>query len=217
MMSSSRGIVPDEARRDHLRFLNAYYSKVHRIYDLTRKYFLFGRDPMLDVIVECDPEIVIEVGCGTGRNLARLKKRLPKARLGGVEPCASMRQYALKKYPWLEVSADVGEEVDLAELLSAKPDIVFFSYSMSMMEQPGAALANCLAALAPGGRIFVLDFGDLAGLNEAPRNLFMAWLRKFHVNPAQLDTVFAGAESTAHGPLRYWKRGSFRNARAGSY
>jgi S-adenosylmethionine-diacylgycerolhomoserine-N-methlytransferase len=45
------------------------------------------------------------------------------------------------------------------------------------------ALMAASGALAPGGRIHVVDFGDLKGLAGPAQKALLGWLRLFHVEP----------------------------------
>jgi S-adenosylmethionine-diacylgycerolhomoserine-N-methlytransferase len=45
------------------------------------------------------------------------------------------------------------------------------------------ALAAAARALAQGGRIHIVDFGDLAGLPGPARKMLLGWLGLFHVAP----------------------------------
>ena len=51
--------------------MNRIYRCQHHIYDLTRKYYLLGRDRLLAGLRPHAGDAVLEIGCGTGRNLAR--------------------------------------------------------------------------------------------------------------------------------------------------
>lgn len=198
-----------EQDQNHIAFLDAYYSKVYPIYDATRKYFLFGRDSLLDEIVRLQPGTVIEVGCGTGRNLAKLKRRLTRTQFGAVEPCTSMREYALQKYPWLTISPSLAEDAQLDRLLPEKPDIIFLSYALSMIQHREQVLENCISALASQGRVYVVDFGNLQGLGRIGQKAFTKWLHAFHVHPERLEAVFEKADNIVNGPFCYWKRAVF--------
>ena len=46
--------VDSEARRAHREFLNRYYGISRHFYDPTRKYYLFGRDRVLDPLAAID-------------------------------------------------------------------------------------------------------------------------------------------------------------------
>ena len=54
---------------DHGQLMDHIYRYQRSIYDLTRKYYLVGRDRLLDRIRAAPGDRVLEVGCGTGRNL----------------------------------------------------------------------------------------------------------------------------------------------------
>lgn len=198
-----------DEQREHVRFLEAYYSKVHGFYDATRKYFLLGRDRLLEQIAEDQPEIIIEVGCGTGRNLRKLRKMLPEARFGAIEPCPAMREHATRKIPGLRVTPEFAEDADLSALCSARPDAILLSYTLSMMLDPVRGLRNCIEALAPGGRVYAVDFGTGRGLGRLGRTLFLRGLGAFHVRPDTLDALFERADQCEDGPLGFWRRGIF--------
>ena len=54
---------------DHAARMDRMYRYQRHIYDLTRKYYLLGRDRAIrDLQVPVDGTL-LEVGCGTGRNL----------------------------------------------------------------------------------------------------------------------------------------------------
>jgi S-adenosylmethionine-diacylgycerolhomoserine-N-methlytransferase len=55
--------------------MNRTYRHQRHIYDVTRKYYLFGRDRL---IARLDPPAggrVLEIGCGTARNLIAAARR----------------------------------------------------------------------------------------------------------------------------------------------
>ena len=100
------------------------------------------------------------------------------------------------------------------EALFARPafDRVFFSYSLSMIPDWRAAIDAALAAVAPGGRLHLVDFGRQEGLPAPFRALLYAWLRRFHVAPdaaheqalraaaAAMGAGYTAARSTAAMP-----------------
>jgi S-adenosylmethionine-diacylgycerolhomoserine-N-methlytransferase len=49
--------------------MDRVYRRQRHIYDLTRKYFLLGRDTLISRLQPPTGGSVIEIGCGTGRNL----------------------------------------------------------------------------------------------------------------------------------------------------
>ncbi|MCV4690907.1 hypothetical protein OFC38_32680, partial [Escherichia coli] len=61
------------------------YRIQRHIYDFTRKYYLLGRDVMLAGIIADNAKKILEIGCGTGRNLIILSRKLPNAQLFGID------------------------------------------------------------------------------------------------------------------------------------
>ena len=70
---------------DHAETMDAMYRYQRHIYDLTRKYYLFGRDRLIDGLAVPKGGTVLEAACGTGRNLKRVAHRYPDARLYGFD------------------------------------------------------------------------------------------------------------------------------------
>lgn len=50
-----------------------YYRLHARIHDLTRRTFLYSREHLIRLAAaHCQPQTILEVGCGTGKNLLHL-------------------------------------------------------------------------------------------------------------------------------------------------
>ena len=67
------------------RDMNRIYRYQRHIYDLTRRCFLLGRDRLLDELAPPKGGSVLEVGCGTGRNLIQAARRYPDATFYGFD------------------------------------------------------------------------------------------------------------------------------------
>ena len=65
--------------------MDGIYKYQRYIYDATRKYYLLGRDRMLDRLKPPPGARVLEIGCGTGRNLILAARRYPEARFYGFD------------------------------------------------------------------------------------------------------------------------------------
>ena len=141
--------------------VEAYYRWQSMIYDSTRWSFLFGRSALLDTLQAkgANPRRVLEVGCGTGRNLRELAIRFPEAELTGVDASTDMLARAAQKL------ATHGKRVCLVRQAYAQPlqpegfDLVLCSYSLSMFN-PGwdVAMAAAREDLCPGGWFALVDF-----------------------------------------------------------
>jgi len=169
--------------------MDRVYRRQRHIYDFTRKYYLFGRDRLIGELALKPSESLVEVGCGTARNLIAIARRYPKARLFGLDASEAMLGTARAAVRRAGLETRITLVHGLAEALSPARfgvthfDRVLFSYSLSMIPDWQGALAAGSAALAPGGSIHVVDFGDLTGLGPLGERAMRAWLALFHVTP----------------------------------
>jgi S-adenosylmethionine-diacylgycerolhomoserine-N-methlytransferase len=60
------------------------------IYDLSRKYYLLGRDEAIARLRPAHGDGVLEIGCGTGRNLIKAARTYPAARFYGLDVSRAM-------------------------------------------------------------------------------------------------------------------------------
>ena len=173
--------------------MDRLYRNQRRFYDLTRKYYLFGRDRLIRELDLRPGETLAEIGCGTARNLIVIARRYPGTTLYGLDASSEMLKTAQAAVAKAELSDRIkfaqgyAEAFRPAQVGIHKPlNIIVFSYSLSMIPNWRAALAAAGAALAPRGRVHVVDFGDLAGLPRPVARLLHAWLSQFHVAPREI-------------------------------
>lgn len=145
--------------------LQRYYQFHSRIYDITRWTFLFGRQAILDRIAaeHPTPRRILEVGCGTGRNLVNLCRRFPHAEITGLDLSAEMLDIARGKVRPFGSRAQLLLRAYNAPLNHEQGgfDVILFSYALSMFN-PGfqSAIDAACADLAPGALVAVVDFHD---------------------------------------------------------
>jgi S-adenosylmethionine-diacylgycerolhomoserine-N-methlytransferase len=169
----------------HAGLMDSIYRSQRHIYDVTRKYYLFGRDRMIAGLDLTQGGSVLELGCGTGRNLDLIGKRWPGARLFGLDISAEMLKSAEAKLG-ADATLAQGDATGFdAEALfgQAQFDRVVLSFATSMIPEWVAALAQASALVAPGGSLHVVDFGDMRGLPAPLRLMLKFWLAQFHVSP----------------------------------
>lgn len=191
-------------RDEHRAFLNKYYGISRGIYDLTRRYFLLGREAAIAHLAEAPWSSLVEIGPGTGRNLRKLHALRPAARLGGIEASDAMLDHAQKRVPFARLVHGFAEDADIQAVLGARPDRILFAYCLSMVQEPLAALEHCRRQLAPNGEVVVVDFGDLSGWPGPLRRAMRRFLDAFHVNPLPDHDLEALALESRHGRGRYW-------------
>ena len=133
---------------------------------------------------------VIEIGCGTGRNLALLARKHSTARFFGVDAANVMIETARTKIARQNLSGRVHlragpcRTVSIPWLVLYVPffDSLFFSYSLSMIPTWAAAIDAALANLKLGGELWVVDFWDQAGYPWPMPTILRKWLGLFHVH-----------------------------------
>jgi S-adenosylmethionine-diacylgycerolhomoserine-N-methlytransferase len=168
--------------------MDAIYARQRHFYDLTRKYYLLGRDRLIARLDVPAGGTVLEVGCGTGRNLIAVAKRYPGARLFGLDISEAMLTTARAKV----AAAGFADRITLKQADAtdfnaatlfghATFDRVFFSYTLSMIPDWQAAIAQ--GAKATGGALHLVDFGQQEGLPGWFKLGLGAWLAKFDVDP----------------------------------
>lgn len=175
---------------NHAELMDSIYRHQRYFYDFTRKYYLFGRDRLIRELALGQDERLIEVGCGTARNLIAIARRYPGARLYGLDASHEMLKTAEQAIRKAGLEDRIVLAHGYAEALSptlfgetAPFDICVFSYSLSMIPQWKQALKAAAAVLSPRGRIQVVDFGDMTGLGRVGRAAMLGWLKLFHVAP----------------------------------
>lgn len=184
--------APDDAT-GHAALMDSVYRGQRHIYDATRKYFLFGRDTLIEGLDCGKGDAVLELGCGTGRNLRRIGRRWRGVSLHGLDISAEMLKNARATLGGDAVLArGDATAFDPRALLGRDSfDRVVLSFAVSMIPDWQAAVEQAAAALAPGGSLHVVDFGDLGGLPLPFRAGLRAWLTHFHVTPRMELAPFA--------------------------
>ena len=167
--------------------MNAIYKYLRHVYDASRKYYLLGRDTLIAELDCQSGEHVIEVGCGTARNLIKLQTTYPQTRFYGIDASDEMLKTAAKNLKNhncdIPIRQGLAQEFYLDKLFGiTTPDRVIFPYALSMIPQWRESIDHALAMLPEGGEIAVVDFGGQDGLPKAFRWLLFKWLALFGVH-----------------------------------
>lgn len=177
-------------RVDHSALMDRIYRHQRHFYDITRKYYLFGRDRLIKEMALKDGDRLVEIGCGTARNLIKIAKAYPGVRLFGLDASHEMLKSAAENVARAGLSDRIHLAQGYAEHLSPAMfgeqvpfEAALFSYSLSMIPDWKAAINAASLNLVAGGHLHIVDFGDLTGLGRLARAAMMGWLRLFHVAP----------------------------------
>ena len=170
--------------------MDRIYRYQRHFYDATRKYFLLGRDHLVSNLGVPQGGSVLEIGCGTGRNLIKTARRYPDARLYGLDISSAMLESAAASVQRARLADRVVlREADATQFEAqqlfgvAAFDRVFVSYALSMIPVWREVLWRASGSLARGGSLHIVDFGQQEGLPSAFRHGLYTWIGLFHVSP----------------------------------
>jgi S-adenosylmethionine-diacylgycerolhomoserine-N-methlytransferase len=186
--------------------MNRIYRHQRYVYNLTRKYFLLGRDRVIAELDARDGARVLEIGCGTGRNLIMVARKYPGASCFGIDVSTEMLSSAMRAISRAGLEARV--HVAHADATRFDPgllfgtdqfDRIFISYSLSMIPQWQSVVGTAISHLAPNGELRIIDFGAQERLPAAFRRVLWRWLSAFHVAPRDDLEAMLKASATACG------------------
>ena len=136
--------------------------------------------------IDCRPEQIMDLGCGTGYHSIQLQQRYPQAQVVGVDLSAGMLSYAQTKYSnegicWLCADAES------LPVQSRSQSLVFSNFALQWCDQLDRLAAEIYRVLEPKGQLLLAVPG--------PRTLIelrQAWAdidKAVHVNRfASLDS-----------------------------
>jgi S-adenosylmethionine-diacylgycerolhomoserine-N-methlytransferase len=174
--------------------MDRMYHLTRHVYDVTRAYYLLGRDRLLDKVTTSPATATLEVGCGTARNLIRLARRPAPGALYGLDASHEMLETAAGSITRSGVERPGHQPIvlrqGLAEQLDARRmfgreqpfDTIYFSYCLSMVPTWPGAIDAALDNLRPGGEMLIVDFWDQQDLPRWFAAGLKKWLAMFHVH-----------------------------------
>ena len=175
---------------DAAALMDRMYRRQRHIYDASRKFYLLGRDTAIARLAPRPGDAVLEIGCGTGRNLAAIARAWPQVPLYGVDISQQMLATATASLTRQGVAGRTvlaqGDAVQFDSLALFRRDRferVFISYALSMIPRWREVVAHAADLVAPGGSLTIVDFGDGQGLPLWFVTGLRRWLAAFDVTP----------------------------------
>ncbi len=202
---------------DAALLMDKMYRRQRHIYDLSRKYYLIGRDEAIARLEPRPGDGVLEIGCGTGRNLIRAADAYPETRIYGLDVSREMLDTAAASIARAGLSSRIA--IAQADATAFDPEALFgrarfervmISYALSMIPPWREALARALDVVASGGSLHLVDFGDCARLPGPFKTALRGWLAAFGVTPRDDLGETLAALSAARGfasSTEGWRRG----------
>jgi len=173
--------MPATALRNSIEQIRLRYQRLAPIYPFFELLFLLPRGIRREAVQRlglAPEDSVLEVGCGTGRNLRYLAEAVGEnGRVYALDCCEQMLRKARKlcqRCGWKNV---VVLNQDAAQLeLPGMVDGVLFSLSYSVMPDPRAAVEAAWKYLRPGKSLVIMD-GKLArGVCGRLSRPWVSWL-----------------------------------------
>ena len=190
--------------------MNRMYRRQRHIYDGTRRYYLLGRDQLIARLQPTAAASVLEIGCGTGRNLVLAARLYPDARFFGIDVSTEMLTSAISAISRrgltdrIRVAHGDATAFDPQALFGLPLfDHVLISYSLSMIPDWRRVLQGAASHLKPGGRLHIIDFCGQERLPAVGRALLRRWLALFDVTPrGDLERVLSAMAGAAGADLK---------------
>jgi S-adenosylmethionine-diacylgycerolhomoserine-N-methlytransferase len=155
----------------HAERLQSFYAPQAEHYDRFRERLLHGRDELLLRLPLRRGDRLVELGGGTGRNVAALGSLVSQlARVEIVDLCPALLARARERF--LDSPNVRVVEADITTYQpAAAADVVLMSYVLTMVPDWRAAIDNAVSMLKPGGTLAVVDF--------CPGSRESAWMSGF--------------------------------------
>jgi S-adenosylmethionine-diacylgycerolhomoserine-N-methlytransferase len=203
---------------DQAKAMDNMYRYQRYIYDFTRKYYLLGRDRLIKKMPLQAGDRVLEIGCGTARNLIMLAKKHPDVQFYGLDASQEMLDTAQAKIDAKGLTNQIilkqclAEEVHYQKTFGLdKPfDAVFFSYALSMIPPWSQAVDVAMLNVKKDGMIHIVDFSDQRDLPKWFQWILQNWLALFGVHyPPDLLPYLEQQQQQGKGSLEVESLGGY--------
>ena len=133
-------------------------------------------------LVKNEPQVILDIGCGTGEATALLAKRYKKSKVIALDFAHSMLKHTRRRgSSWLKKQACVCADAEQLPIADASVDLIFSNATLQWCNDLEATFAGWLRVLKPGGLIMFSSFGP-----DTLKELRQAWATvdgTSHVSP----------------------------------
>lgn len=105
------------------------------------------------------PEVVLDLGAGTGRGAAALRRRCRGATVIPIDLSERMLEIARGRAGWFRRMSPVCADISRLPIAARSVDLVFSSLGMQWLADPGAAFREIRRVLKPQGLFLFTTFG----------------------------------------------------------
>ena len=135
--------------------------RAHGYQDSALQQFLFGpvQETALQLALRLRPQArrILDIGCGSGQLLRRLRPSYPTADLVGVDPAGQMVAAAIAATPTELAVCYLRARAEHLPFVQDVFDLAFATLSFRHWTNPSAGIAEISRVLTPGGMLVVAD------------------------------------------------------------
>ncbi|MCZ6667094.1 MAG: methyltransferase domain-containing protein, partial [Gammaproteobacteria bacterium] len=106
-----------------------------------------------------NPRAVIDIGCGTGKGIAGLRKRYPRSKIVGLDLAFSMLQASKKQVGFLRRKRLVNSDMENLPFADGSFDLLFSNLALEWVNDIGATFKEFFRIGRPGSLLMFATFG----------------------------------------------------------
>jgi malonyl-CoA O-methyltransferase len=154
------------------RAVRAAFDRASATYDAAAVLQTRVRDELLSRLdlIRIAPEVVVDLGCGTGHGARALKDRYRSAMVIGLDPALGMLRETRRRSGWLRPLQRVCGDARQLPFRDGAVNLMFSNLMLQWCDDLDAALAEIRRVLAPDGFLAFSTFGP-----DTLRELRAAW------------------------------------------
>lgn len=160
-VTAQAGAMPGAEFALDTRQVRHSFSQAAVTYDRAAVLQTQVRDELLTRldVLRMQPEVVLDLGAGTGQAAIALKRRYPKGRVIAADLAPGMLEQARKRQTLLRRFDRVVADAAAVPLRDGTVDMIFSSLMLQWCNDPDRVLRECRRVLRPGGVLHLATLG----------------------------------------------------------
>ena len=113
-------------------------------------------------LMKATPEIILDIGAGTGFLTRQCQQKFPKSHIFGLDFAKGMIQYANSKQPWQpwkNKPVYIGGDAECLPFKNNSVDLIFSNFTFQWCENITQVFNECKRVLKPNGMLFFSTLG----------------------------------------------------------